>query len=739
MPTTQYHRVGLSVKALRSEHSLRRQTMVSFLLYLASAVATVLWALLGTSHVTALRGRSRGAANYYARPALGGSGAPHDACFLIVQSAEPFNFMSHAHIDAVEAMASALEALGLVVTVDSYIGGSWTTPCGGARHTVLVGWPQLASYPPAAAERLPPATVLWNFERVEEGSAWFIAPEGSGAGDGDGEKGATNTQAVAMFRAALRSDVGGVWESAAANIAPLIDLLANDDSDGDHAIARDEVLHVPIGWVQGMTCDSSAGGRTRTGAGAALGVAGTGSGATTSVNAHTTTSIDVVMIGRPSTRRQTVIKQLNRMGLAVTVLQDVFGEDRDAVLKRTAVILNVHRHVPLGLGADHVGVASSSTSDQPSSDTLSASAIASSSGSALLSLREVERILPMLAKGGFILSEMNDRGGNSAGIAWSPFEDIARQALAWSHAGRAVERRAVAARGQLLVMEQTSLYEHPAVVSIVRRWRVARSVGSGALTHFTGPLTCEAEIAIARSTVESWDAAVAESEQEPEKEAVSQRAQPLAPQDVAPLAAAMLGALPEATPELLPASDVAAAASQDRATLVGSQPTSADQRPSEQPAAVGAPPRAVGGAPPSWDIAPEHALELPDPQDATPAPARDLESTTADLPAISSAGPVADVVSAMVHATSLLGGTSARAGNNALLALEEPPPLLRVVAPPGATPSVIALASTTASPLLPALPLGWERGIVAKSQRVYFFNRETGATSWDVPTTSTSV
>mgnify|MGYP006156755501 CR=1 FL=1 len=591
MSSAQYSRVGLSVDALRSEQSLRRHTWVSLLLYLASAVATVLWALLGPGHVSALRGRSHGAANYYARPGLGRGGVAHDACFLIVQSAEPFNFVSHAHIDAVEAMASALEALGLVVSVDSYVGGSWATSCAGARHTVLVGWPHLASYSPAAAQRLPPTTVLWNFERVEEGSEWFRARGPVTGTESDGDANNPQPEAVALFRAALSSGAGEVWESSAANVAPLVELLARGDSDV--AVIRDAVRHVPVGWVQGMTCGGGARGdrSARPGVGAVPDGAGMGAGVSL---------VDIVMIGQPSTRRRSVIEQLNHLGLAVTVLEDVFGAERDAVVQRTAVVLNVHRRAPREVS--HALIAAPrGTSDS------SCGSCDTASGAALLSLREVERILPMLAKGAFILSEDNDRGNNTAGLAWSTFEDIARQALAWSNAGRAAERRVIAARGQLLAVEQTTLYEHPFVLDVVRRWRVARSAGDGAQVHYTAPLTCASEVATARSVVEAWDASGVAAEQQ--NTVWTAPPQSVALDESSTSAAAVLSSAPRASAALPFASDTAAAAS-PIATVAGAEPISVDRPLVEASTAAAAPLAAIERAAASWDIAPEHALKL---------------------------------------------------------------------------------------------------------------------------------
>jgi hypothetical protein len=145
--------------------------------------------------------------------------------------------------------------------------------------------------------------------------------------------------------------------------------------------------------------------------------------------------------------------------------------------------------------------------------------------------------------------------------------------------------------------------------------------------------------------------------------------------------------------------------------------------PSEESTSAAIPPAGGGGATASWDIAPEHELKLPAAPTEFNPPVRSVESGAVDDTAAADAGP--DEVSALVRATSLLGGTPTQAGNAALLALER-----------------ASLATTSGSPtgtqsktkiLLPVLPLGWEHGVVAESQRVYYFNRETGATSWVAP------
>ena len=443
-------RIGRSIADLRRDYALSAQSKISFVLYIVAAISTVVWAFLGDGDGTvlsSLRGHSHGAPNFYAMPAA--EDGPIDACFVIVQSAEPNDFSAHSHVDAVRAQKNALEALGLIVSIDSFVGGAWTDPCAGAAHRILVGWPLLTTYPQQVIDSVPTDMVLWNFERIEPRSAWLEDDE---------------SRHAFIDRIPLHE----VWESDAINIAPLLARLELD---------AEKVSHMAMGWVAPMTCSVAASdsGARRTTA------------TSDSDSTPHTASVDVVIIGKLSERRQKIIHQLDHYGLSTTLIEDIFGEERDKVVRRSTVVVNVHRE-------PHPGHAATSTD------------VADQAADALLSLREVERIIPMLAKGTFILSENNDRGANCPGLAWANFDDIARLALAWSLPEREEERNAITAQGLLLAVEGTSLYNRRAVALVAERWRSNHMVNNRTADEKVKPIVwCPVEVESARRTVEAWE------------------------------------------------------------------------------------------------------------------------------------------------------------------------------------------------------------------------------------------
>lgn len=120
--------------------------------------------------------------------------------------------------------------------------------------------------------------ILYNLEQVDAGSAWF------------------NSEIVKIFRRHV------LWDYSKRNAAALKTMGVN--------VAK----VVPIGYVPELTRIPSA----------------------------TAPDIDVLFIGSMNPRRQKIIDQMNALGLRVVTAFGAYGKERDALIARAKVLLNVH-------------------------------------------------------------------------------------------------------------------------------------------------------------------------------------------------------------------------------------------------------------------------------------------------------------------------------------------------------------------------------------------------------------
>jgi len=146
--------------------------------------------------------------------------------------------------------------------------------------------------PPAEAQGLPAETIIYNLEQIRSGS-W----------------GAQARHLNLLLRHA-------VWDFDATNAEAI-----------RQAIGHRDVRHVPIGYVPQLTRIAPAPAQ----------------------------DIDVLFYGSITPRRKAILQELAETGMAVHVAFGVYGSERDALIARAKVVLNLHAHD--GWGFESVRVA----------------------------------------------------------------------------------------------------------------------------------------------------------------------------------------------------------------------------------------------------------------------------------------------------------------------------------------------------------------------------------------------
>ena len=140
--------------------------------------------------------------------------------------------------------------------------------------------------------------------------------------------------------------------------------------------------------------------------------------------------IDVLFYGAYCARRLSLLERLERSGCKVVRSNGIYGEERDALVARARIVLNVHYYEESRL--------------------------------------EVPRCLYLMANGRFILSETSPDAretGLAAGIAFAPYEGL--EAACARYLERPAERAAVAAAGRELLLERPqSALLAPAVAAL---------------------------------------------------------------------------------------------------------------------------------------------------------------------------------------------------------------------------------------------------------------------------------
>lgn len=106
-----------------------------------------------------------------------------------------------------------------------------------------------------------------------------------------------NATTVAMF------ELFTVWDYSDRNIEQYKNMGCKND-----------VYHVPIGYVPELTC----------------------------IPKVATQDIDVLFYGSTNPRREKIVEELKQSGLHVVTLFGVYGEERDAVIARAKIIINIH-------------------------------------------------------------------------------------------------------------------------------------------------------------------------------------------------------------------------------------------------------------------------------------------------------------------------------------------------------------------------------------------------------------
>jgi hypothetical protein len=131
----------------------------------------------------------------------------------------------------------------------------------------------------AQAGLLSPDTIVYNVEQIDPASSWWHGG-----------------LPVAVERCV-------VWDYSRRNLEQIRGLTAN---------AR--LHHVPLGYVPQLT----------------------------RIHPAAVADIDVLFYGAPNDRRERVLRALRAAGLAVTSVFGTYGPDRDALIARAKVVLNVH-------------------------------------------------------------------------------------------------------------------------------------------------------------------------------------------------------------------------------------------------------------------------------------------------------------------------------------------------------------------------------------------------------------
>lgn len=140
--------------------------------------------------------------------------------------------------------------------------------------------------------------------------------------------------------------------------------------------------------------------------------------------------IDVLFYGAYSARRLAVLERLERRGWGVVRSNGIYGEERDALVARARIVLNVHYYEESRL--------------------------------------EVPRCLYLIANGRFILSEMSPDAGETGllpGIAFAPYDGLEEACARYLE--RPAERARVAASGrEVLRTRPQSALLAPAVAEL---------------------------------------------------------------------------------------------------------------------------------------------------------------------------------------------------------------------------------------------------------------------------------
>lgn len=145
--------------------------------------------------------------------------------------------------------------------------------------------------PRRTGRMLPPGSIIFNLEQIVQGSKWC------------------NHDYLTHLREFT------VWDYSPANLRALADLGVRRGA------------HLPLGYVPEMT-------RLPEGQRA---------------------EIDVLFYGLLTERRHTVIARMVREGLRVIATQEAFGNLRDALLLRSALVLNIHQFLPAKLELVRLG------------------------------------------------------------------------------------------------------------------------------------------------------------------------------------------------------------------------------------------------------------------------------------------------------------------------------------------------------------------------------------------------
>jgi hypothetical protein len=177
---------------------------------------------------------------------------------------------SAAFAEVLEAVVCGLRALGADV---SEAVNQLVVP---GPQPVLFGANLLGD---ATVAALPPETIIYNLEQIDESSSWCSA----------------------TYLRLLQSCQ--VWDYSARNIASLARLGISG-----------KVRHVPVGYVPELT----------------------------RIDAAPVEDIDVLFYGSVNDRRNKVISGLRQAGLNAHAVFGVYGAARDALIARSKVVLNMH-------------------------------------------------------------------------------------------------------------------------------------------------------------------------------------------------------------------------------------------------------------------------------------------------------------------------------------------------------------------------------------------------------------
>jgi hypothetical protein len=177
---------------------------------------------------------------------------------------------SAAFAEVLEAVVCGLRALGATV---SQAVNQLAVP---GPQPILFGANLLGD---AVVDVLPPGTIVYNLEQIDESSSWCSAT---------------------YFRLLQSCQV---WDYSARNISSLARLGVTEN-----------VRHVPVGYVPELT----------------------------RITAAQLEDIDVLFYGSLNDRRNNVISQLRQAGLNAHAVFGVYGAARDALIARSKVVLNMH-------------------------------------------------------------------------------------------------------------------------------------------------------------------------------------------------------------------------------------------------------------------------------------------------------------------------------------------------------------------------------------------------------------